>query len=318
MFETYYLGEYQNFNSGIPPFILTMNGQKNSIIIAFIIGIIFIISGLSKAVSFNYFSAIINNYTTLYPDIIATIIIVFELTLGIMLIFCLCLKLTSIITGSLILLFVLVYTYGLFFLGIHDCGCFGNVKFFNSSPFFLYVRNILLIVGLVYVYKINKSAKQITQISIPLYISTIIIVSLAIFICGHSSSHSTLKNSSKTDTKIAFKDNILKKYMDVSVDSTYLIYLFSYDCPHCINSFGNLTQYNNKKYVDKIVGISKKNSEAKEKFLDFFNPGFEIIEIPENEFYNITEEYPVSYFIKNDSIIKIITGEIPSAFFLNR
>ncbi|MCH5214568.1 MAG: DoxX family membrane protein [Muribaculaceae bacterium] len=294
-----------------------MKGQKYSLIIAFIIGIILIISGLSKAASFDYFNAIINNYITLYPEIIATIIIVSELTLGIMLIFGIYLKITSLITTGLILFFVIVFTFGLIFLGIHDCGCFGKVKFLNSSPVFLYIRNAFLIVGSIYIYKINKTTTQVTKVPIPLYISTIVIVSIAIYMCGVSSNNSTLKNRNKIDKKIAFNDNILRKYLEVSSDSTYLIYLFSYDCPHCINSFGNLLQYNNKKYVDKIVGITKKNPEAKEKFMDFFNPTFEIIEISENEFYNITEEFPVSYFIKNDSIIKIMTGEIPSAYFLN-
>ena len=115
---------------------------------------------------------------------------------------------------------------------------------------------------------------------------------------------------------MAYRDHILSDYINVSADSTYLIYAFSYDCPHCINSFGNLSQYNNPRYVDKVIGICKENLEAKKKFIDFFNPSFEIKEIPEQEFYNITEKYPTSFFVKRDSIIKIVEGEIPSAYFL--
>lgn len=293
-----------------------MESHKNFNIIAIIIGIILIISGLSKAASFNYFSGIINNYISWFPDVIVAIIIVTELTLGIMLIFALYLKITSLISFCLILLFTLIYTYGLIYLGIHDCGCFGQVKFLNFSPVFLYIRNLLILLGLVYVYNKNKRTKQITKIPFPVYVVTIMIISLSFFLYTPSNSHSTIKNINKELKKISFKDSNLNKYIDISSDSTYLIYLFSYDCPHCINSMGNLMQYDNKKYIDKLIGISKENSEAKNNFIEFFNPSFEIIEIPEQEFYNISEEYPVTYFIINDSVIKVIRGEIPSAFFL--
>lgn len=295
-----------------------MKGQKIFIVIAFIIGVVFLISGFTKAASFQYFCSIIENYISIYPDIIAIVVIVAELVLGIMLIFGFCLKTTSKISLFLIILFTLVYTYGLIFLDIHDCGCFGKVKFFNSSPLFLYIRNILLFAGLIYIYKISSKYKQISFVPLPLYISTILIIAFAIFLCRASNSGgSSFNKMDISKEKIALRDNILDKFIEISPDSTYLIYLFSYDCPHCINSFGNLVQYDNKKFVDRIIGITKTNHDARTKFINFFNPGFEIIELPEEEFYKISDEYPVSYFIREDSIIKVIKGEIPSAFFLS-
>lgn len=294
-----------------------MKSQKNFIVIAFIIGVVFLISGFTKAVSFQYFGSIINNYITLYPDIIAIIVIVTELVLGVMLIFGFSLKTTSIISLFLIILFTLVYSYGLIFLDIHDCGCFGKVKFFNSSPLFLYIRNILLFAGLIYIYKISSNCKKNSLVPLPLYICTILIVAFAIFLCRPSTSSSSFNKMNISNEKIALKDNILDKFVEISPDSTYLIYLFSYDCPHCINSFGNLVQYDNKKFVDRIIGITKTNRDARTKFINFFNPDFEIIELPEEEFHKISDEYPVSYFIKEDSIKKMVKGEIPSAFFLS-
>ncbi|MCH5345613.1 MAG: hypothetical protein J1E63_00805 [Muribaculaceae bacterium] len=290
--------------------------KKKVNVIAIIIGIVFIISSFSKAISFNYFTSLVNNYCTFCTDIIAMTIIVTELTLGIMMLFGISLRLTSIVSFFLILLFTLIYTYGLSFIGIRDCGCFGKVHFLNSSPVLLYVRNSLFLLGLYYVYKTEWNTPQLSKIQISNYIATIIVIVTAIYLCGRTN-NSALNSIDIINNKIAYKHHALNNYIKVSADSTYLIYVFSYDCPHCINSFGNLAQYNNQKYINKVIGLCRDNIEAKEKFFDFFKPSFEIKELPEEDFYNITDEYPIAFFVKNDSIIKIIKGEIPSAFFLN-
>lgn len=286
-------------------------------IITFIIGIIFIISGFSKALDFKYFVSIINNYCNFYPEIIANCIIILEIVLGIMILFRIALKYTSLICFIVVSLFTLIYTYGWVFLGIHDCGCFGKIQFINSSPAFFYVRNIILLLVLFFIYKtIDRNIDRTLHLSISYYIATIITTCVATFLCWNSSNTSFNKNMSISNEKIPIKNHILNNYIKVSSDSSYLISVFSYDCPHCINSFGNLSQYNNHDYIDKVIGLCQNNMDAKEKFVKFFKPSFEIKDLPEKDFYEISEIYPISFFVKNDSITKIIVGEIPSAFFL--
>src|SRR5690606_28898770 len=47
----------------------------------------------------------------------------------------------------------IVYTYGLFFKGITECGCFGQVEWLKLPPWGVYLRNGLLMVGLLWLWQ---------------------------------------------------------------------------------------------------------------------------------------------------------------------
>lgn len=58
------------------------------------------------------------------------------------------------------------------------------------------------------------------------------------------------------------------------------------------------------------------DSTKKEDFCHFFNPDFKIIELSESDFYKISDRLPVSFFVREDSIVKTIVGELPSGYFV--
>ncbi len=282
-------------------------------ILSYSIGLLFIISGYSKAADFNYFVAIINNYISNYAGLISFMIIIGELVIGLLFIFEIAIKYVSLVCIGLIIIFTAVYTYGITYLGVTDCGCFGKAQFINGSPVFLYARNLLIIIISILLYRSN--ANNSTRISLPTLIISIIMVSIGALLCGRFYNRpETLSNLDST--QIPLSEHPLNNYIKISPDSTYLIAVFSYDCPHCINSIGNLMQYKLSNHVDEIIGLCIENPTLRSEFNDFFHPNFRIIELPESEIYNITESYPKLYFIKDNTILRTITGEIPSAYFV--
>ncbi|MBD5184994.1 MAG: hypothetical protein HDS92_00105 [Bacteroidales bacterium] len=283
-------------------------------LISYILGLFFIIAGFLKALNIAYFQSVIQGYHIPLEKVITVGIVLSELLLGTFLIFRIMIRYTSLVGILMIIIFTAVHSYGYFVLNIRDCGCFGKFTMLNTSYSIFVIRNGILLIGLFLIVLYDKS--HIKMLSIPTFLTSIIIVAIGALMCCNFFNHNVGYKKSNFE-KVAVKDHDLGLVIDTSPDSTYLIAVFSYNCPHCINSFENLKHYAIINYVDKVIGLcSYEDVDYKENFWDFFKPNFPIIELSEEQLYDITDEYPISFFIKNDTIVKIIPGEIPSCYFL--
>lgn len=284
-------------------------------IIRTVLGFAFVLSGLTKAFDVNHFSAILSSYGIDQLYLLSPVIIFAELLLGLSLIFDLRTKIAAGASTLMLLVFTIGYTYGNLVFDIKDCGCYGNIEFLKTSPLMVYIRNILLIGCSVWVYfQTSNSNKPISDF---VYYATILIVFVVAFGCGYTFPHNIFKGSDKADSfdSIALSDHPLNKFITTSADSTYLVTVFSYTCPHCLNSMGNIEQYQNFNVVDKVIGIGLDSGDEQEGFRNILRPSFQILNYPEEQIIDLTLEFPTAFFIKNDSIIKIIQGEMPSAYF---
>ncbi len=292
-----------------------MRTVKIAVTIRIAIGIIFIMSGITKAFDTDYFANIMASYGTTFLYTFAPVIIFCELLIGIALLFGV-LQRQAIWCGIvMLLLFTLVYSYGYFFAGIKDCGCFGKLKILGVSPIAVYFRNAILLFGLVFVLRKLSFKKEFIPESI--VISSSFLMYVVAFISGFTftSNNIWLNNNFKP---VALSDHPLHNFVNTSMDSTYMVTVFSYTCPHCLNSIGNMEQYVSFGVVDKVIGIAVENPVEKENFQKTFRPSFNIVEYPANLIAELTESYPVSFFVKQDTIINIISGEVPSAYLLKK
>lgn len=291
----------------------TMNISKSSLIefVQLLLGLNFLISGFAKAFNPDTFVNLISSYGIAYPHIIAPIIIFIELLLGFSLIFGVYLKYSSLATICIVVVFTIIYTYGYLGLDVKDCGCYGNISFLNRSPLLLYLRNLLIIVGaaIVYIYSASKPIHN----SIFYLSATLMFVGA--FICGYSSHNITKEKEYSYYDHIALSQHPLRDFIKTSADSIYLVTVFSYSCPHCINTIGNIEQFMQFNVVDKIIGIAIENEEAELEFRKIFNLTFSVHNYSYDIISKVSTDFPISYFIKNDSIVRVIKGEIPSAFF---
>ena len=280
-----------------------------------IVGIVFIISGFSKSLDATTFAKTINLYEIANLWFLSPVIIIFEIFLGLSLLLKIQVKRISFISIIFLIGLTLTFIYGWIFKDITDCGCFGNINILSSSPIFTLVRNAILIYLCVDLYLHNNKE----TIDIRTYINICFIVAICIvsFISGYTLDEVSYSNK-KNKKYVAVKDIELGSHINTSVDSTYLVFAFSYSCSHCMNSIENLKQYEKSGVVDKVIALTINNDEEREEFEKIFEPNFEIQHLEKKDFIKISRSFPRSFFIQNDSIQFTLSGELPSAYVLKK
>ena len=276
-------------------------------------GLVFIISGLAKAFDADHFGNILAAYGFEQLYFAAPVIVFAELMVGLALIFDIVPRYAAFAGIIMITVFTGAYSYGLIFAGIRDCGCFGRITFLNSSPTGLYIRNSILVAALFFIARQRYTVNALSFVAA----ASLCLIFTGGFICGNTFSRVSIRfGSDKSFTPISLTQHPLRKFVKTSSDSTYMVTVFSYTCPHCINSIGNIEQYERFGVVDAAIGLCVENIDAEAVFRDKFQPKFRILNYPMDELTKLSYEFPTSYIIRNDSIVGMISGEVPSAYFI--
>lgn len=287
--------------------------DKKIELFSLIAGIIFILSGVSKSMDAAAFSNIITEYGFANFSFVSPIIILAEITIGLGLIFQIIQKTFAGISAVIVLFFTLIYLYGNIFLNIQDCGCFGKFTFLNTSPFIVLTRNTILLYLLIIVWINGKNKLSANKWT---YLTIFSFICLISFITGYTYNITHSRNPSRRSTKTALTNSELKNLIKFSPDSTYIVFAFSYTCTHCLNSIANLKEYKQAKIADQIIGLTMGNNYEKELFRSRFNPNFDIINC-NNELLKLTDTFPKTYYIQNDTIILELSGELPNVYLFS-
>lgn len=285
-------------------------------VLSIILGTIFLISSFLKAISSASFALLLYKYGVWFPEYLSPIIIITEFLLGVVLILGIRQRLTATLSTVVLFIFTIGYTFGWYFQDITDCGCFGDIHFMNSSPLWFYLRNIILLTMSLYIF-FHPATHTPTNKEIILSLTAMIIGGCVIaYLTGLSSRKIYNEETTAGNGAVTISESPLNGLLHTHPDSTYLVFAFSYSCPHCLNSIANLNEYERLNVVDKVIGITRRKDNNRD-FNKWFNPTFAVIEIAPNE-KMIAKELPTSYYIRNDSIIHIFQGEIPCAFVFSK
>jgi uncharacterized membrane protein YphA (DoxX/SURF4 family) len=289
--------------------------MKRTELCSLISGTVFLVSGIVKSINISNFSGLISSqYGFDNLQYLALPIVLSEVLLGLLLIFQIYLRRVALFGIVLLIVFTLIYLYGLVFNGIEDCGCFGNISVLNTSPVFTIVRNIVLVYLLVVVRK-NKDIGNILAINKWNILVILAVMCIAAFMSGYSFRNPD-KGRNKSDRFVAdaLENTPLKNFIATSKDSTYLVFAFTYRCPHCMNSIENLKQYESSDIVDKVIGLALADSIAEPLFKENFKPDFLIMNYSSNDLFKLTNTFPKAYYIKNDSVLMELSGELPCSY----
>jgi len=284
-------------------------------ILSSVIGAVFIFSAFSKLADIRHFTDLVLQYEINIFIYAIPFMIIAEIFLGVEMFFNLNIKRNALISVFLLSFFTLIYAYGYAVKDIEDCGCFGSTL--QMSAIFVFIRNIILIVFSILVYKKTEKEKE------DKFKKTValVILGFGIFFTGnYFRLPANLEIIKPEEPELLHKD-ITKtefgEYYNFDADSTYMVFAFSYSCPHCLNSIENAKRFNDLEKIDKQIFFSAGSQEAKEKF---FN-NFDIKDIPifENRISSATvKSFPTTFIIKNNKIIFIYKGVLPSHFVFNR
>jgi uncharacterized membrane protein YphA (DoxX/SURF4 family) len=278
-----------------------------------IIGALFIISGIGKAIDTAGFNNLIYQYGLGYLMILSPFIVLFEILIGLFLVLLINPKRYSMISFVLLVIFTISFAYAHFKNGINDCGCFGTMQPSNIPFIFSFIRNIILIaMALILWIKYPKEKMEIAKWKKYLIVS---VMSISIFTAGFTFRMPYFLTSKKEIHKFQnqnIKNTELSKYIKTSPDSTYLFFCFSYTCPHCWNSIENLRQYKKSNTVDSVIAFATGADSSKLFFIQNFNPDFYIRDLPLDTMLKLTNLFPTSFYVEHDTIKAVIEGELPS------
>jgi len=224
----------------------------------------------------------------------------------------------------LLALFTAAFAYAHFKNGINDCGCFGMFDLKQQSPIFTFIRNVLLFGMSLFIFltisKENWLIENWKKYSIIAFFIP------AIFVCGYTfhipQSFYKLKQHPCLNKPI--KETELSNYLRTSLDSSYLIYCFSYSCPHCLNSIENYEGLKKRGIVDSIIAISLVSADTslyfkdRDDFMEFFGTDFVSHELSTEKEKSIIRRVPTSFYIERDTIKRIIESELPSPFIFQK
>ena len=283
-----------------------------------VLGLLFLVSAFAKAWEADIFALTLVDYGPQWFGIWAPIIILIEVVLGMCLLLNIRPKWSAIAADVFLVTVSAVFAYGVLAKGIEDCGCFGALeRYYTAKPWMTFVRNaVLILLTLPILFAKPEPEKNLTQ----KLIAIIVVAAAACFICGLAmkSAFRLPKlgvKESEDRTEIMEK---LERIYPFSADSTYVVYLFSFTCPHCQNSFANVLQYEQFGIADKVIGIAIEDEEAEERFYRIYQPEIEILTIPHDSMSSITHRLPVAALIQGDTISDIQGGLIPSpGIFMN-
>jgi len=290
-------------------------------IYSIIIGVSFIISGIGKVIDTEAFGNLLYQYGFGYLMILSPLIVVIEIGLGLMLILLINPKQYALFTFFLLIVFTIAFAYGHFKNGVNDCGCLGTLQHTGISPVFSFVRNFILLgMSLIVWIKYPAGPVIVSRWKRPV---TLVVLGISAFVAGLTFKIPVFFKTVPTPPKSNFqnqniKNTELSKFIKISPDSAYLVFCFSYTCPHCWNSIENLRQYKQSGVVDRIISFAIGADSDKMFFMQNFKPDFYIRDLPPGDMLKLTDLFPQAFYIKHDIIKAIIQGELPSPILFKK
>lgn len=291
--------------------------KKSVVFLSYIIGVLFLVSGLSKVINVLGFQNLIAQYGFPSLSFLGPFIVLAEITLGVAFVLNIKTRLAAILSSIMLILFSAAYVYGNLSHGITDCGCFGNIIKTESATL-VYVRNLLLIGITVFIF---CNTKDENYQDIPSWKKSILLTVLlpSIFIAGMTSRMFPPKRQMHPFINKTINQTLLKDYAVQSKEKELLMFI-SYGCPHCMNSIENFKAYKENNAVDTtlcyvITNIENVDNDSVNKTFTSHFPDVAFTEINNIEFVSA---FPTAFYIENDTIREVIIGELPSPFVLFR
>ena len=282
-------------------------------ILTIIVGVVFAVSCIGKIGNAGGFAQLIVRYGFPKLSFLAPFIISLEALCALCLLMDIYPRAFSAISGVLLFCFSAAFFYAHTHEGVTDCGCFGNLVE-NLPPWLTYIRNVLLLVATMASYYLLP--KGYSSANATRWIIVALVMAAVIYETGHTYKKAARYKESHPLFQKAIKDTKLAPFLNISKDSTYLLYVFSYECAECIDGLNNVKEYDGSSASDRLILLPV--TEDKYSIIHHsFNLNFEEIPVGASLQGEVTA-IPVLLYVKNDSIKYVIEGSVPSLFNFNK
>ncbi len=278
-----------------------------------LLGIVFLISGTGKMMNAGGFGELISSYGLQWFSMLSPVIIVMELALGLLFLFRLWTRFTALTSLGLLMVFTCAFLYGNLVHGIEDCGCFGSLGS-DLPAWTTYLRNVVLMILAYYVARNEKQTAcslDKNQMNLLLLAGLMMV---AAFWTGQTWHPSTyyMNNFAKSHPLLGcdINQSPIGRYLQVSADSTYVLWVFSYSCSGCINSMENVKHYEG--VADRFVplAVTPDPDGRKRRLLQFpYDPIY-----VGNELSGFIEVLPTLLYVEGGKVKFVIEESVPSIY----
>lgn len=274
-----------------------------------LLGLIFLFSGFSKAIDSQAFISKLWEYHLGYFSYSAPLISGLEVFLGLSIVFSINPRICLTIGLILISLFTIIFLFGNFFLGVKDCGCFGDILHLSTTETIL--KNLFLITGFIYLLSIKTERRTNRIIQLLVFSASALSFSLSGYTIDNSLASllvfNKLEGTSISETKLSNISTFTK-------NKNFTVFVYSPICEHCWNATANVKTINDSKLFGDVVGVI--SSSKKEFLFDYeknFSPNFKTIVIDKKLLLDtFGNGYPKLLIIKNGKVVKVYrNSEIP-------
>jgi uncharacterized membrane protein YphA (DoxX/SURF4 family) len=274
--------------------------------IQIIAGIIFIISGASKAIDSQSFSSLISAYGFGWAGGIAPFISAIEIILGLCLILNIQPRITALFAAVITIVFTLLFSYAFFFRGIEDCGCMGS--FLKVSPYISLSRNVLIIIGCLWIWFTFKEP-DVQNKNWKKWI-VYVIGGISLCVSGYTLGKPLIKKVELLTINEGDQVNatVFKCYKDKISKDTCIIFIFSPECNHCWNATENIKSIKRTPGFSNVIGITYNDADTA-RYMKEMKPNFEVLKYPTNELYDYALGVPIFLVLKDGKVIKRIKPE---------
>ena len=265
-------------------------------VIQILVGLLFLISGLLKALDAQDFARLISNYGSVWSGYIAPIIAGLEVILGLCLIFQIYPKYTSLVAIIVTLIFTVIFAYGYIFRGIQDCGCMGSL--IKIPPSISFPRNIFIIIGCFWIWK-QSSSTQINITKIKMW-TIYVLSSLTFASAGFTLAEPFIdKNNIKVGENVY--ENFLIYYSRLLGTGRSFVFIFDTYCVRCWNATENVKSIKRIPEFSNLIGLTLPREDITE-YKQKMQPNFQIYKYPTKEIFGIVKNFPVLLLIENGEI----------------
>ena len=288
--------------------------EKIKLAIQYIVGIIFIFSGITKILDSQGFSSLINAYGFGWAANVAPVISSVEIILGLCLILNIRPATTSLFAAVITLLFTIAYSYAFFSRHIDDCGCMGSL--IKISPAISFARNIFIIFSCAWIYQNFRN----TDTSASNWKKWIVYILGALSLCvsGYTLGGKPLIKKDKIQIGEQINTTFFKYFDNKISKDTCIVFVFRPECYHCWNTTENVKSIRRTPGFENVLGITYANADTSE-YMKEMNPNFDVMKYPNNELYNYIISVPVLLVLKDGKVIKKFrANDIPCGPILRR
>jgi hypothetical protein len=280
---------------------------KNLIIVA--ISLLFILSGFSKVIDSQGFINKLWEYRIGYFSYLGPLLSSLEIYLGLSILLRYNIRISLFVGLILTSIFSIIFLFGNFFLGIKECGCFGEIIHLTTTENI--IKNLILIIGFIYLLK----GKIESRANKPIQLLVLLVSAISFSLSGYTIDNSLV--STFTFNNLEGKSISETKLSNITLftkNRNFTIFVYSPTCDHCWNATANVKEINESKLFGDVIGvISTSKMDFLQDYEKSFSPNFKTVVIDKKTLlHTFGNGYPKLLIIRNGKIVKLYNNsEIP-------